>query len=100
MRCAAIREGSFDIRRFSGVGPHGPAFAPVAHMKRIIRTRYPHLYEADGTRRGEPCSGYLDIVCEEAGVHVRCDECGEGYRFEFVMRRGDMLANGKSGKQT
>lgn len=63
-------------------------------MKRIIRTRYPHLYEADGTRRAKRCSGYLDIVCEEAGVHVRCDECGEGYRFEFVMRRGDILANG------
>ena len=66
-------------------------------MKRIIRTHYPHLFEADGSRRAQRCTGHLDIVCAEAGVHVRCDECGEGYRFEFVMRKGDMLANGKSG---
>lgn len=83
-----------------GLFQHGPVFAPVRPMKRIIRTRYPHLYEADGTRRARRCSGYLDIVCEEAGVHVRCDECGEGYRFEFVMRRGDILAKGGSGNHT
>ena len=29
-----------------------------------------------------------------SGVYVCCNECGEGYRFQFVMRRSDELATG------
>ena len=62
-------------------------------MKRIP-TKYQHLFNADGSRRYQPCPGYLEIVCEASGVYVCCGECGEGYRFQFVMRRSDELANG------
>jgi hypothetical protein len=62
-------------------------------MKRIS-TRYRHTFNADGSRRREPCSGVLQIVCDASGVYVCCSECGEGYRFQFVMRRSDELANG------
>ncbi|MGZ9005925.1 MAG: hypothetical protein ACXW20_19300 [Burkholderiales bacterium] len=65
-------------------------------MKRIA-TQYPHVFNADGTRRRQSCRGHLEIVCEGAGVYVRCNECGEGYRFQFVMRRSDELANGSDG---
>jgi hypothetical protein len=64
-------------------------------MKRIP-TRYKHTYNADGTRRYEHCSGSLEIVCDASGVYVCCNECGEGYRFQFVMRRSDELMNGSS----
>jgi hypothetical protein len=62
-------------------------------MKRIS-TQYPHRFNADGTRRRESCGGNLQIVCDPSGVYVCCSECGEGYRFQFVMRRSDELANG------
>jgi hypothetical protein len=62
-------------------------------MKRIS-TKYPHTFNADGTRRRERCGGHLNIVCDASGVYVCCSECGEGYRFQFVMRRSDELANG------
>ena len=62
-------------------------------MKRIP-TKYPHAFNADGSRRHERCRGYLEIVCDRGGVYVCCGECGEGYRFQFVMRRSDELASG------
>lgn len=62
-------------------------------MKRIP-TKYRHLFNADGTRRTERCPGHLEIVCDTSGVFVCCSECGEGYRFQFIMRRSDELANG------
>ncbi len=62
-------------------------------MKRIP-TSYPHTYNADGTKRSEPCSGYLEIISDTTGVYVCCKACGEGYRFQFVMRRSDELAKG------
>jgi hypothetical protein len=62
-------------------------------MKRIS-TKYPHTFNADGTRRRQACGGNLQIVCDASGVYVCCSECGEGYRFQFVMRRSDELANG------
>lgn len=65
-------------------------------MKRIS-THYPHRFNADGTSRHDPCPGYLQIVCDATGVYVCCNECGEGYRFQFVMRRSDELANGGDG---
>jgi hypothetical protein len=65
-------------------------------MKRI-QTKYPHLYNADGRRRYESCRGYLAIVSDSSGVYVCCNECGEGYRFQFVMRRSDELTNGSDG---
>jgi hypothetical protein len=65
-------------------------------MKRIS-TKYPHLYNADGSRRREACAGLLEIVCDTSGVYVCCNECGEGYRFQFVMKRSDELANGGDG---
>jgi hypothetical protein len=52
------------------------------------------VFNADGTRRYEACTGYLEIVSDASGVYVCCNECGEGYRFQFVMRRSDELANG------
>lgn len=66
-------------------------------MKRIP-TIYPHRFNADGTTRYERCRGFLEIVCDASGVYVCCSECGEGYRFQFVMRRSDELANGSDGK--
>jgi hypothetical protein len=65
-------------------------------MKRIP-TKYVHTYNADGTRRYDRCSGYLEIVCDVSGVYVCCSECGEGYRFQFVMRRSDELMKGSEG---
>jgi len=65
-------------------------------MKRI-QTQYPHLYNADGTRCYKSCRGYLEIVSDSSGVYVCCNECGEGYRFQFVMRRSDELTNGSDG---
>lgn len=62
-------------------------------MKRIS-THYPHLYNADGSRRAERCTGHLEIVADASGVYACCNECGEGYRFQFVMRRSDELAKG------
>ena len=62
-------------------------------MKRTP-TKYPHTFNADGTRRFEACTGFLEIVSDTSGVYVCCSECGEGYRFQFVMRRSDELANG------
>lgn len=59
-------------------------------MKRIIRTRYQHIYDENGRRLAVKCTGYMDIVCEHSGVFVRCDECGEGYHFSFV-RAGKTL---------
>lgn len=64
-------------------------------MKRIP-TKYPHVFNADGTRRFEPCRGHLEVVCDTGGVYVCCNECGEGYRFQFVMRRSDELTSGSS----
>jgi hypothetical protein len=66
-------------------------------MKRIP-TKYPHIFNADGTRRYERCRGYLEIVSDASGVYVCCNECGEGYRFQFIMRRSDELTNGSDGK--
>jgi len=37
-------------------------------MKRIS-TKYPHLFNADGTRRYEPCTGYLEVVSDSGGVY-------------------------------
>jgi hypothetical protein len=65
-------------------------------MKRIP-TKYQHLYNADGTRRYEACKGYLEIISDSSGVYVCCNECGEGYRFQFIMRRSDELTNGSDG---
>ncbi|HEY0339152.1 MAG TPA: hypothetical protein VGC70_17545 [Burkholderiales bacterium] len=65
-------------------------------MKRIA-TKYQHLYNADGTKRHEACKGYLEIVSDSSGVYVCCSDCGEGYRFQFVMRRSDELTNGSDG---
>jgi hypothetical protein len=63
-------------------------------MKRF-RTAYPHLYNSNGSRRAQRCVGYLEIVCDDVfGVYVRCDRCGEGYRFEFVAN-GSVAAGGK-----
>ena len=59
-------------------------------MKRVP-TKYPHIYNADGTRRLEPCSGFLEIVYDASGAYVCCSECGEGYRFQFVMRQSNEL---------
>ena len=53
-------------------------------MRRIL-TQYRHLYNPDGSRRALPCPGYLEVVCEDDGVYVRCDECEESYQLEFVM---------------
>lgn len=64
---------------------------------RVIQTIYPHRYNSDGTRRATSCSGYLDIVCDREGVHVRCNRCGEGYRFQIIIGRKDgkdVLAKG------
>lgn len=66
-------------------------------MKRIA-TQYRHLFNADGSRREQRCAGSLEIVCDPSGVYVCCNECGEGYRFQFVMRKSDELANGRDGK--
>jgi hypothetical protein len=65
-------------------------------MKRIP-TKYPHIYNADGSKRYQRCSGSLDIVCDPTGVYVCCNQCGEGYRFQFVMRRSDELMKGSEG---
>ena len=65
-------------------------------MKRIP-TKFLHLYNADGTKRHQRCAGHLEIVCDTNGVYVCCNECGEGYRFQFVMRRSDELMNGSEG---
>ena len=54
-------------------------------MEKRIPTRYRHLYKTNGTRRN--CYGRLEIICSEAGVYVRCNYCGEGYRFEYVVRK-------------
>ena len=64
-------------------------------MKRLI-TKYPHVFNADGTRRYVRCRGFLEVVSDRSGVYVCCNECGEGYRFQFVMRKSDELANGGS----
>lgn len=56
-----------------------------------ISTKYRHIFNADGTKRVETCDGYLEIVSDASGVYVCCKECGEGYRFQFVMRRSDEL---------
>lgn len=61
---------------------------------RRIHTHYRHLYKPDGSRRAEACSGYLEIICDDYGVYVRCDECNESYQFEFAMPN-TALANGK-----
>ena len=61
---------------------------------RRIPTKYAHVFNADGTRRPQPCRGYLEVVCDTGGVYVCCNECGEGYRFQFVMRRSDELTSG------
>ncbi len=63
-------------------------------MKRI-QTHYRHLYNADGSRRAEPCSGFLEIICDDYGVYVHCAECDDGYQFEFVMP-GDLLEKGQA----
>jgi hypothetical protein len=54
--------------------------------KAIHKTTYRHVYNADGTKRFEPCSGLLEIHVRGEERFVACDECGEGYRFQFVMR--------------
>jgi hypothetical protein len=61
-------------------------------MKRY-RTGFPHVYNANGTRRAAHCAGYLQVVCGEAGVCVRCDTCGEGYRFRFTISGKDLAAH-------
>ncbi len=67
-------------------------------MRRIL-TPYRHIYNANGSRRAQPCYGHLEIICDDYGVYVRCDECGEGYQFEFVMPGNSVLANGKAGRR-
>jgi hypothetical protein len=75
----------------------GPILAQITGMKRIP-TKYRHIFNADGTRRHEPCTGYLEIISDVSGVYVCCNDCGEGYRFQFLMRRSDELTNGSNGK--
>jgi hypothetical protein len=53
---------------------------------KVHKTTYRHVYNADGTKRFEPCSGLLEIHIEGANRFVVCAECGEGYRFHFVMK--------------
>lgn len=67
----------------------------VTISMRTIYTHYPHIYNPDGSRRVEPCSGYLEIICDDDGVYVRCDECNESYQFDFVMP-GSMRGNSKA----
>jgi len=55
----------------------------MAIIQKRIRTPYRHDYRADGTARH--CRGQLEIVCGDCGVYVRCNYCGEGYRFEYVV---------------
>jgi hypothetical protein len=66
-------------------------------MKRVLTT-YRHLFNADGTRRLKACVGQLEIVSDSSGVYVCCNECGEGYRFQFTMRRSDELIDRSDGK--
>lgn len=56
-------------------------------MRILADTRYPHIFNANGTRRQRRCSGHLQIVAEDAASSpfVVCNECGEGYRFEFKI---------------
>jgi hypothetical protein len=58
-------------------------------MERIVHTQYRHVFNANGTRREYRCHGHLEIVCCDVGVYVRCDKCGEGYRFELVIPKQD-----------
>ena len=55
----------------------------MAIIHKRIRTPYRHNYRADGTLRH--CRGQLEIVCADYGVYVRCNYCGEGYKFEYLM---------------
>lgn len=52
---------------------------------RVLRTKYPHVRNADGSRRQVYCPGYLNVVTRTEGVTVECPECGEGYCFRFVF---------------
>jgi hypothetical protein len=50
-----------------------------------IKTKYRHVYNADGTKRAEPCAGLLGINSDHSGTYTMCGKCGEGWRFEFAM---------------
>lgn len=54
-------------------------------MEKRIPTQYRHRFKTDGSSRH--CYGLLEIVCSDVGVYVRCNYCGEGYRFEYVVRK-------------
>jgi hypothetical protein len=59
-------------------------------MEKRIPTRYRHQFKTDGSRRN--CYGLLEIICSDVGVYVRCNYCGEGYRFEYVVRKPTQTA--------
>jgi hypothetical protein len=60
-------------------------------MEKRISTPYRHRFKTDGSPRN--CYGRLEIVCSDAGVYVRCTYCGEGYRFEYVVRKAARTAD-------
>jgi hypothetical protein len=52
---------------------------------RLKRTLYRHVYNADGTRRAEPCDGFMEVHSDSRiGVHAACNKCGESYRFVYI----------------
>ena len=50
-----------------------------------IRTPYPHTFNGNAKRRIPVCTGQLELVLSDDGVYVCCNECSEGYRFEFKL---------------
>ena len=62
-------------------------------MEKRIPTKYRHRFKTNGSPRN--CYGLLEIVCSDVGVYVRCNYCGEGYRFEYVVRKPAQTAGAR-----
>ena len=42
-----------------------------------IRTMYWHSHNADGSERADHCCGCWNVIYNERGLFLRCNECGE-----------------------
>ena len=72
-------------------------------MKILKNTRFPHSYDADGTRLTEPCDGHMQIAEYAGRVIAICSECGCGYQFQYVSARDHMsqeVASSKVGSRS
>jgi hypothetical protein len=46
-------------------------------LQDVIHTLYHHSHNKDGSLRSEHCCGCWNVVYDDAGLWLRCNECSE-----------------------